>query len=188
MPHTSRIGIQIGPGGPFWVQMREVMWQRAQALPVEVVEIDLEHPGLFPHDEQVEVVEDLRVQEIEALIGNALTPCLLISIPDHCIPTIYLPETSVRHPPLTSRQGLYDAGHILGAVLTTHRAGGTVLLVSGTIAGDDSSRSRLDGFHAALPADGRFAIHHIVTNWRYDNGWLPRVAPFQGVFERQQGG
>jgi hypothetical protein len=31
--------------------VREVMWQRAQALPVEVVEIDLEHPGLVTHDE-----------------------------------------------------------------------------------------------------------------------------------------
>jgi signal transduction histidine kinase/AraC-like DNA-binding protein len=147
------------------------MWQRAQALPVEVVEIDLEHPGLFPHDEQVEVVEDLRVQEIDALIGNALTAYLLTSIPDHGIPTVYLPETSVRHPWLTSRQGLYDAGHMLGTFLTTHRAdGGAVLLVSGTIGGDGSSRSRLDGFHAALPADVRFAIHHVITNWSYDDG------------------
>src|SRR5689334_21422143 len=171
MPHTPRIGLQIGTGDPFWVQVREVMWQRAQALPVEVVEIDLEHPGLFTHDEQVEVVEDLRVQELDALIGNALSPYLLTSVPGNGIPVVYLPETPVRHPRLTSRQGLYDAGHMLCAYLTTHLAdGGAVLLVSGSIGDDDSSRSRLDGFHAALPADGRFAIHHVRTDWSYDDG------------------
>jgi signal transduction histidine kinase/ABC-type sugar transport system substrate-binding protein/AraC-like DNA-binding protein len=172
MPHTPRIGIQIGQGDPFWVQVREVMWQRAQALPVEVVEIDLEHPGLVTHDEQVEVVEDLRVQEIDALIGNALTPYLLTSIPDHGIPVVYLPETPVRHLRLSSRQGLYDAAHMLGSFLTARRAtGGAVLLISGQTGDDDSSRSRLDGFHAALPADGRFTVHHIETNWIYDNAW-----------------
>ena len=42
MPHTPRIGFQIGAGDPFWVQVREVIWQRAQTLPVEIVEIDIE--------------------------------------------------------------------------------------------------------------------------------------------------
>ncbi len=170
MPHTPRVGIQIGPGDPFWVQVREVMWQRAQALPVEVVEIDLEHPDLFTHDEQVEVIEDLRVQELDALIGNALTPYLLTGIPDQGIPVVYLPETPVRHPRLTSREGLYDAAYMLGGFLTAHRPdGGQVLLVSGQVGDDDSSRSRRDGFHAALPADGRFTMHHVTTNWIYDS-------------------
>ena len=75
----------------------------------------------------------------------------------------------MRHPRLTSREGLYDAAHMLGGFLTTHRPdGGQVLLVSGHV-GDDDSRSRRDGFHAALPADGRFTVHHVPTNWIYDN-------------------
>src|SRR4051794_40351993 len=137
MRHTPRIGLQIGPGDPFWVQVREVIWQQAQRLPVEIVEVDIPDLGPFPLDVQAEVIEDLRVQELDSMIGNSLPPYLVTAIPDHGIPIIYLPETALRHPRLVSRLGLYDAAHLLGTVLTQQRAGGPLLLVSGRAFPDD---------------------------------------------------
>src|SRR5215210_8014181 len=117
MPHTPRIGIQIGHEDPFWVQVREVMWQRARSLDLELIEIVIQESYLLSIDAQAEVVEDLIVQELDALICNTHPPSLLARILDRGIPLIYVSEIALRHPHFTSRLGLYDAAHMLGQCL-----------------------------------------------------------------------
>ncbi len=180
MPHTPRIGIQIEHEDPFWVQVREVMWQRAQTLSAELIEITVQESHLLSIDEQAEVVEDLIVQELDALICNLYPPSLLTRILDRGIPIIYVSEIALHHPRFTSRLGLYDAAHMLGIFLDGRLAGrGTVLIVGGLTAGEDNGQSRLDGFAAALPGDGSYTTHHVPSDWSYEAA-RPRVAAFLG--------
>src|SRR5215470_7451514 len=111
MSRTMRIGFQIGHDEPFWVQVREVIWQRAQTIAVELIEITIEESRLLSSGVQAEVVEDLIVQELDAFICNVYPPTLLTRILDSAIPIIYIAEIPLRHPRFTSRVGLYDAGH-----------------------------------------------------------------------------
>ncbi len=167
MSRTIRIGIQIGHDEPFWVQVREVIWQRARTLAVELIELTIEESGLLSSDEQAEVVEDLIVQELDALICNVYPPTLLTRILDSGIPIIYVAEIPLRHPRFTSRLGLYDAGSMIGKFLHERLAGcGTVLVVGGYMAvSEDNGQSRIDGFFAALPSDHHYAIHHVSSTW-----------------------
>jgi ABC-type sugar transport system substrate-binding protein len=89
MSRTIRIGILIGQGEPFWVQVHEALWQRAQTLAVELIEITIKVSDALSSDEQAEVVEDLRVQELDAFICNVYPPALLARILDSGIPIIY---------------------------------------------------------------------------------------------------
>ena len=50
MPRTIRIGIQIAHDEPFWVQVREVLWQRAQTIAAELIEIAAEESRLLSSD------------------------------------------------------------------------------------------------------------------------------------------
>src|SRR5262245_15002113 len=171
MSHTIRIGIQIGHEEAFWVQVREVIWQRAQTLAVELIEIISEESDLLSSDAQAEVVEDLIVQELDALICNVYPPTLLARILDSGIPIVYIAEIPLRHLRFTSRLGLYDAGYMLGAFLHERRAGyGTLLVVGGYVAiTEDNGQSRLDGFFAALPSDHHYVIHHVQSKWPHED-------------------
>jgi ABC-type sugar transport system substrate-binding protein len=159
MSRTIRIGILIGQGEPFWVQVHEALWQRAQTLAVELIEITIKVSDALSSDEQAEVVEDLRVQELDAFICNVYPPALLARILDSGIPIIYVGEIALRHPRLTSRLGLYDAASMLGTFLHKRLAGrGTLLVAGGHMDdGEDNGQSRLDGFFAALSSDHRSA-------------------------------
>ena len=49
---TLRIGTQIGPFDPFWVQVREAVYQKAQQLGINLVSIELpEYPAILPLEE-----------------------------------------------------------------------------------------------------------------------------------------
>ena len=90
MPRTIRIGIQIAHDEPFWVQVREVLWQRAQTIAAELIEIAAEESRLLSSDVQAEVLDDLIVQELDAFICNIYPPALLTLILESGIPIIYV--------------------------------------------------------------------------------------------------
>jgi signal transduction histidine kinase/AraC-like DNA-binding protein/ABC-type sugar transport system substrate-binding protein len=175
---TVRLGIQIGPGDPFWVQVRERIWQRAQSRSIELVELGHQETGPLSPAEQIEVVEDVLAQELDGLILNTFSIELLRNLLDRRIPIVYVSEIELRHPRLVSRYGLYDAAHMVGAFLHERLAAGQVLVVGGLPGGEhqarnefdseDNGHSRLGGFVAALPADGRYTIHHVPSEWPYE--------------------
>ena len=175
--HIPRVGLQIGAGAPAWVQVREVLWQQARKLPLDLVEVDIAWSGFRSLAEQAEVAEDITVQDLDALIANSLSPYLRTCLLDYGLPIVNLVESAVRHPLLTAHEGLYAADHRLGTFLTQRLAGGTVLVVGGAMVNDEGSLSRLAGFYAALPADGRFTTHEVLTDWTYEDG-LRRVTAY----------
>ena len=66
MTPVARIGVQIVPGDPFWVQVREVILQRGRELAIEVVELSLHDVVTLAPNIQIEAVEDLVVQDLDA--------------------------------------------------------------------------------------------------------------------------
>jgi signal transduction histidine kinase/AraC-like DNA-binding protein len=176
MPHIPRIGILIGPGDPFWVQIREVLSQRASTLPAELIEIDLHADIQLPHEEQVEFVEDLLAQGLDALICNGEPVELLCSILDAGIPIIYISEIEFSHERLTTRRGLYDAAFMIGTFLHQQLQGrGQILVVGGTIA--PSGESRLAGFADTLPGNAHYTLHYVPSLWSYEDA-RARVASY----------
>ena len=69
MPQPFRIGLQIGPYDPFWVQVREAVNQRAQQLGLYLIPIEIAgRPDALQEEEQISVVEELLAQQLDALI------------------------------------------------------------------------------------------------------------------------
>jgi ABC-type sugar transport system substrate-binding protein/AraC-like DNA-binding protein len=170
MPRWPRIGVQIGPSDPFWVQVREVTWQRAQALPAEVVEITIDRPELLAPDEQAWAAEELAARRLDALLCNAYPDDLLGRIVGRGLPVVYVSETDLRHPRFCSRRGLYSAASMLGGFLHARLDGrGTVLIAGGHMHDGDSGQSRLDGFRAGLPCTGSFELLHVPARWSYED-------------------
>lgn len=178
MTRTLRIGIQIEHTDPFWVQVREVMWQRARVLAAELIELNIQPAHTRRPDEQAEIVESLIVQELDALIANTFPESLLVRILARNLPIIYVSEIPLRHPRFCSRTGLYDAAHMLGAFLHQRLQGhGNLLIVGGDEFEGDTGESRMRGFTGALAGQGGYHIRHLPTAWMADQA-RPAVAAF----------
>ncbi len=178
MPHTPRIGVQIDHTDPFWVQVREAIWQQGGSRSVEVVEVAIQEPRLLSLDEQVEVVEDLVVQELDALICNSYPQELLARILERGIAIVYVAEITLRHRRFVSRRGLAEAGRELGAFLDQRLApGAQILVVGGEGDGEDTGQSRLDGFLAGLSAERLGEVHILRCQWSFESA-QERLAGF----------
>ncbi len=178
MPYTRRIGIQIGPHDPFWVQVREVTWQQAEQLQAELVDVDIDPDVPHASDMRAETLENLSVQQLDALIVNTYSQQLVWTILERGIPVIYVSEIALSHPRFVSRTGLYRAGEMVGTFLRERLPdGGTILVIGGLVAGEDQGESRLDGFHAACGCTP-YQVDHLPTDWLYDDAYQRSAAYF----------
>jgi len=99
MPQTFRIGSQIGPYDPFWVQVREVVDQKAQQLGLELIPLEIVgRPDALPIEEQIGVLEELFAQALDALICWSFPERMIHQILERGLPVIYLSEAKIRHP------------------------------------------------------------------------------------------
>jgi len=115
MTQELRIGSQIGPYDPFWVQVREAVNQKAQQLGLELIPIEIAgRPDTLSPTEQISVVEELLAQQLDALIGWNFPESMLQPMLERGLPIIYLSVSEVRHPLFVSRQGMYEAGCLIG--------------------------------------------------------------------------
>jgi signal transduction histidine kinase len=106
MPHNLRVGLAIHPESPYWVQVREASYNRAEQLPLDLVAISLaEFPETLSEEEQVALLEELLALELDALIAWALPDELAYRVLQFSVPIVLLGETEVRHPLLVSPLG-----------------------------------------------------------------------------------
>jgi signal transduction histidine kinase/AraC-like DNA-binding protein/ABC-type sugar transport system substrate-binding protein len=168
--HRLRIGSRIGSADPFWVQVREAVYQKAQQLAIDLVPIDIGHAARFSKEEHAELVDELLAQDLDALISTYLPGDLAYRILDFGLPVIHLTETDVRHPLFAAPLGFFDIAHTVGAYLAERLQGhGHVLVIGGLLAdhGEDG-RSRLAGVYDSLAAFPDIRITHIPSAWRYE--------------------
>ncbi len=103
-----RIGIQIEPNDSFWVQVQEVIFQKAEQLgDAELIPIEISDPlTAKPLDEKSGLLGEFLTRDLDALICKDILPNQLPGLLDQGLPTVYLAETSFQHPLFTSPQGL----------------------------------------------------------------------------------
>lgn len=186
-----RIGVQIGPYDPFWVEVREAVYLRAQQFgpgPMDVDLIPIEvagSPDAIPSLEQDNLLEELLAQNLDALICWNLPDKILERILGNRIPAIYLAESQIAHPLFVTPTGLYDAGAMVGRFLANRLQGnGRILCIGGLCEeGGENGSSRLTGFRDAVSAHPGIVWRHFPSYWRYDQAY-PQIAQAIEEFQR----
>src|SRR5260221_539933 len=193
MTKPIRLGLQIGSIDPFWVLVREAIYERADQLALDLVPIDIERPSLLSLEEQTALSEEILAQELNGMICWDWPTDLANRVLDHAIPIVHLIESDLKHPLFTSPRGLYDIAYMLGGYLAKAVGGsGTILLVGGLreSSGEDG-RSRIQGFQDAIQGFDAIQVQHIPTLWNYQQAYdqvyhyfaeRPPACPFSAVY------
>jgi signal transduction histidine kinase/AraC-like DNA-binding protein/ABC-type sugar transport system substrate-binding protein/DNA-binding response OmpR family regulator len=177
MRDALRIGTQIWPDDPFWVQVREAIHLRAEQLGVELVPIEREALERLTPETQLDVLEELLALDLHALIGWSLNDVLVSEVLAANLPVIHLGESAVRHTRFTAPLGLYRMAYDLGRFIADRQAApGLVLVVGGGQGHGEDGRSRIAGFRAALAERSDLTLFHIPTPWRYEQAYPQIVA------------
>jgi signal transduction histidine kinase/ABC-type sugar transport system substrate-binding protein/AraC-like DNA-binding protein/ActR/RegA family two-component response regulator len=175
MSQVFRIGSQIGPYDPFWVQVREAVNQKVQQLGLELIPIEIDgRPDALPAEEQIGVVEELLAQELDALICWSFPEGMIYQILNGGLPVVYLSEAEIRHPRFVSPRGFYEAGQMIGDYFAEHLEGrGHVLCIGGLSEepGREDGRTRINGFYDALRDFPGISIDHTPSYWRYEQAY-----------------
>ncbi len=172
MSRTFRFAAQFDVADPFWVLVREATYQRARQREIDIVPIDTDSPSLFTlsNDEQISLIEELLVQEIDALICQGWPDPLMARLLELNIPVINLTECELRHPLFVSPRGLYDIARDIGEFIAQRLNGqGRVLVVGGGVhhIGEDG-QSRVAGISDALQAYPQISIRRFPSLWTYE--------------------
>lgn len=154
MPHLLRIGSAIEPTDPFWIQVREATYERAQQLGLDLISISLmDYPSTPSEEEEATLLEELQALELDALIARSLPEELTSRLLQIGLPLILLRETEARHPLLVSSSGLYDVVRLGAGYLARRLAGrGSVLAIEAPLpvgwqgGGEGSTIEGLDPF------------------------------------------
>ncbi|HXV97045.1 MAG TPA: hypothetical protein VEC93_01385, partial [Anaerolineae bacterium] len=68
MSQSPRIGFNISPSEPYWVQVREAALQRAQELGLDLIPINTEdYPQILSNESQMTLVEEILGQDFDVI-------------------------------------------------------------------------------------------------------------------------
>jgi signal transduction histidine kinase/ABC-type sugar transport system substrate-binding protein/AraC-like DNA-binding protein len=162
MAAIVRLGVQVPPADPFWVQMREGIVQQAQRMGLDLVPIDLDAAEHYSAEQELTASELILAQELDALVSHLFPASLLGRLLQVGLPVIYLNEHPLRHQRFVTTVGLFESAQI-GARYMAERLGGRgdVLLVGEL----QSGRSRLEGACAALREFPAIVQHRVQSPW-----------------------
>src|SRR5690242_19744704 len=165
MYHTLRIGSQIGSYDPFWVQVREAVYQKAQQLQVNLIPIEItEQAQMLSAEEQAGLVDELLAEDLRALICWNLPAEMIQRLLDFGLPVISLVQSGIRHPLFVSPRGLDQAACMAGEYFAGKLNGrGRVLAVGGLMdpEAEDDTATRLDGIRETLQKYPGISFFHI---------------------------
>ncbi|HEX2910061.1 MAG TPA: ATP-binding protein [Chloroflexia bacterium] len=177
MQQIHRIGVQVIPLDPFWVQVGYGIDRKVRAAGCEVVPVDVgmhELPGV----DYTYILEELLAQEIDVFIILTLPDPLVRLITAYNIPIISLStqtgcyEQKCNHPGITSPLGLYNVAELLCNYLSEQLKGrGDVLVIGGLRTVGEDGRTLLAGVNDFFAPYPGIKIHHIPTNWDRDKAY-----------------
>ena len=133
MPDTIRIGLLADSADPYWVEVRETIWQLAnhrreysagaddQTLGANVEMVDIEFI-VDVHDYAAKV-EEILTLELGALIAVPFAMPLLHQLLEHDLPVISLHERPVDHPRFARPRSLYPSAHLACTYLARQLVG-----------------------------------------------------------------
>lgn len=164
-----RLGLQHLSGDPFWVLVREGIYQRAEQLGVDLVPVEVDMWPLRA-DRQMEIVEEMLAMELHGLVAQSMPPSLARLIANNGVPIVLLAEMEVQHPLIAAPHGLYEVARIAARFVAQCIDGrGRVLVAGGLTEGFDQGQSRIRGFRSALEMVPQIEIIHVPSSWAYDN-------------------
>ncbi|HQY92882.1 substrate-binding domain-containing protein, partial [Caldilinea sp.] len=163
-----RVGFGLLPGDPFWVLVREAVQQRAETLGLLLIPVTLPGPDASS-EVHLRFLDDLKAQEIDALISHVFGAAHLLAIINTGIPVICSEDMALTHPSLVSVHGL-DRAAVMAAEYIVKRLGaaGTILMVG---AADDhvlTAQLRVQGFYGVTTHYPGLRTLHVGDGWRYE--------------------
>ena len=94
-----RIGLFFVPSmDPFWVQVLEASYQKAEDLGLDLIAIDSDLPPLPSGEEETALYEELLAQDLDIVIGWGFTEDLARRVLASGVPIVHLNETEIVHP------------------------------------------------------------------------------------------
>lgn len=164
-----RVGMQFFSWDPFWVLVREGIFQRAEELHITVAPVEVDF-SLLTGDRQMEVTEEVLAMELHALLTQTMSPTLARLVANAGIPVVFLTETDLQHPLVAAPHGLYEVARMAARFVADRiPRPARVLIVGGLVEGSDEGHSRLRGFHSIIEAYPRVEVEHIPASWRYES-------------------
>jgi signal transduction histidine kinase/AraC-like DNA-binding protein/ActR/RegA family two-component response regulator len=173
VPHTPRIGIQIWPDDPFWVQVQEAIQQHAQERAAELVTLLIENLDQPSDEEIIALTEEVLAQDLDALIGWNLSERFAARLLEAGLPIVCLTETDLRHTRLVSPLGLYAIARQLGAFLAEQLPADARVASIGGAPGEE--HGRLIGAREALAVHPSLSLVHVPSAWRYEHAY-PQIS------------
>ncbi|MEM8532071.1 MAG: ATP-binding protein [Chloroflexota bacterium] len=173
MTPTLRIGTQVWPDDPFWVQVHEALQQRAQHHAVQLISVVLATPATYSEEQLINYAEEVLAQDLDALIVWNPAEQFIHHILEADLPVVYLTETAIRHPRLVSPLGLYAIAQQVSEYLVEHLSDQNTILAIGGLTGipGDDGRSRLKGIQNVLQSHPSIQFQHLPTPWRYEQAY-----------------
>ena len=163
-----RIGFGLLPGDPFWVQVREAVQQRAEVLGLLLIPVAVPPVGTTG-ELHLRFLEEIKAQEIGALISHVAPESLMLAILNDGVPIVCSEDTALRHPRLVSVQGLDRAAIMAAEFIAERLAGrGTILMVGGCDDPAMTSTLRSAGFRKIVARHAGLRCLHVGSGWRYD--------------------
>jgi signal transduction histidine kinase/ABC-type sugar transport system substrate-binding protein len=177
MSQALRVGLHIAPDDPYWVLVREAVYQRAEQCAIQLISVDIPDPRGLADQAQVSWVEELLAQELDALISKDLPPKLCLQILESGLPIIYATEMDICHTRFISPVALYKAAQMIGRYLVERLSGqGSVLIAGGPmspeeVGPEDNYKSRIDGICDVFREFPLIRQHFLPCPWSYDQAY-----------------
>lgn len=169
MTPRFRIAVQINVADPYWVLVREAIVRQIAAMQCDMVALTIPVDELSQITNPTQIYEELRVQQVHALICNSMESTLLLLLRASAIPVVDASESMQVGPLYTARRGLYDAAYSVGMWLCGQlKPAATVWVVGGF---DAAGQSRLDGVRAALATLPDVSIVHLSCEWLHQDAY-----------------
>ncbi len=169
MSHDLVVGLSDPGNDPFWLQVKDAIYQKAKHLPIQLVPISSSLPAAAQGmAAQLAVVEELLALELHAVVNWAWPEQLALPVLEAGLPIIHLSETEICHPLAVSPLGLHDAAYLAASHLAERLYGrGQVLVIGGMCQPGlpDDGRSRLEGIQAAFAHYPGIQFVHAGSTW-----------------------
>lgn len=203
MSETIRIGVLADSADPYWVEVRETIWQLANHqrrrsgvladwpvfAPVELVDIEFIDDV---HDYEAKI-EEILTLELGALIAVPFAMPLLYQLLEHELTIISLHERAVDHPRFVAPRSLYPSGALACEHLADRIGGRGRVLVIGGRATPVGRSSRLQAACDVFARYPEIELVHLPAPWDYAGALeaaqnflaenaTAKAAPFRGVF------
>ena len=169
MTKAFRIGLDLAPDDPYWVLVREAIYQSAEKYAIHLVSTDAYSRRVLTDQERIRWIDEMLALELDALISKDLPEQLCVQVLDSGLPMIYASESDVRHPRFAAPFVLNRAAQMIGQYLAERLSGqGSVLIVGGP----ESSRvNRVEGIHEALGKYPCIRQYHLLGPWDYNQAY-----------------